>query len=145
MNITTLLKAVNYDNNRIVFTDYKESYFLNKLKGVSLDSKIFAIFDQETSQVYYVYATSGFKPLFHFIEDWPNKCNTESVSEKEILRVIQTNLEKEPDEYIDFEMDSDVLAGIDKLAADVDITRNAMLIKVLTEYAKKVLEKENVS
>jgi len=62
-----------------------------------------------------------------------------------MLYQIQKLLNKEPDEYIDLEIESNVLAVIDDLAFKSDLTRNSMMLKMITRYAKEVLEKENAA
>lgn len=152
MNVTTLMNYVEYDTDRFATFAY-DAYAGNKqfnftesyLTGISLGTSVIAIFNRMTAEVLYVYTLppGAEEATIWYTDDFPNHDEfPRTVTEKEMLELVQECLDGEKEEILNLQMEPDLLHLVDSMASDLDITRNSMLVKIICQKAEEVLAQE---
>lgn len=145
MNITTILQMIDYDMEKIII-DRMDRYpnitrlvsFREEYKVFFIENKnIYGIFDIHTSEVIFIQV--GY--YIWYSECWAKDTEFPRVSEKEILDQMYTLVGKEPLSYITIDgISEDRLGVLDGHAAELDLSRNSYLVKILLESAYNKLK-----
>ena len=120
MNITSILSALDYDMSKIEFEQHD-----NLIQFRLIDFDCNGEFDKITSEIQFMYCANEYTETSSFMD---------AEYDEWILDQIYISLGKEPMATIFTEFDVEVLKVIDNKAAELDLTRNSYINKVLMEF-----------
>lgn len=152
MNITQIMNIFDWKiNHKISDTLIREIFpdatkYMIGLNLGNVNNEFNVVFNNLTSEVahieygnhrgYIKYWTDNKQLANGNTKQKNGYCNSPS-SLDFMLDLMNKKMNKEPDELLPIDMDTDVLARVDEEAAKLDISRNSFLTKVVLDFIRK--------